>query len=128
VNLAVQDNIYTLQNLMKAGQAGSVVQLEARHHFSEGMYARELFIPAGVCVVGALHKTRHLYTVVQGKCKVSSQFGNIDIEAPFMGETLPQTKRVIYAETDCVWVTYHPTHLTDIAEIENALLEPEKQS
>jgi hypothetical protein len=66
-----------------------------------------------------------LYMVVKGRCKVSSQFGNLDIEAPFMGETIPGTKRVIYAETDCVWITYHPTHLTDIDEIEAALLEPE---
>lgn len=104
---------------------GDTIELEARHHFSDGLYARELFIPAGVCLVGALHKTRHLYTVVKGKCRVSSQFGNMDIEAPFMGETIPGTKRVIFAETDCVWITYHPTELTSVEEIEKALLEPE---
>ena len=60
-------------------------------------------------LVGALHKTTHLYTVVKGKCRVSSQYGNLEIIAPFMGETIPGTKRVIYAETDCVWITYHPT-------------------
>ena len=42
-----------------------------------------------------------------------------------MGETLPQTKRVIYAETDCVWVTFHPTKLTSVEEIEKEILEPE---
>ena len=63
--------------------------------------------------------------MVKGKCRVSSQYGNLEIIAPFMGETIPGTKRVIYAETDCVWITYHPTELTDIEEIEKALLEPE---
>lgn len=120
--IATQDDIYKLQSLM---MKGDTVELETRHHFSEGLYARELFIPAGVCLVGALHKTTHLYTVVKGKCRVSSQYGNMEIIAPFMGETIPGTKRVIYAETDCVWITYHPTHLTDIEEIEKALLEPE---
>ena len=39
---------------------GDTVELETKHHFSDGLYARELFIPAGVCLVGALHKTTHL--------------------------------------------------------------------
>lgn len=120
--IATQDDIVKLQSLMLKGDT---IELETRHHFSDGLYARELFIPAGVCLVGALHKTRHLYTVVQGKCRVSTQFENIEIEAPFMGETIPDTKRVIYAETDCVWITYHPTDLTDVKEIEKAILEPE---
>ena len=120
--ITTQDDIYKLQALMLKGDT---IELETRHHFSDGLYARELFIPAGVCLVGALHKTRHLYTVVKGKCRVSTQFENIEIEAPFMGETIPGTKRVIYAETDCVWITYHPTELTSVEEIEKAILEPE---
>lgn len=119
MNLTKQDDIYKFQSLM---QAGDTVELDVQHHFSDGLYARELFIPAGVCLVGALHKTRHMYMVVSGKCRVSSQYGNQEIVAPFMGETLVGTKRVIYAETDCVWVTYHPTDLTDIKDIEKALL------
>jgi hypothetical protein len=105
---------------------GDTLELEVKHHFSDGLYARELFIPAGVCLVGALHKTTHLYTVVKGRCKVSSQFGNLDIEAPFMGETIPGTKRVIYAETDCVWIGFHPTNLTDVDEIGRQILEAEE--
>ncbi len=122
MEVAKQNDIYKLQSLMLKGDT---IDLETRHHFSDGLYARELLIPAGVCLVGALHKTKHLYTVVKGKCRVSSQFENLEIEAPFMGETIPQTKRVIYAVTDCVWITYHPTDLTDVEEIEKALLEQE---
>lgn len=120
--ITTQDDIIQLQSLMLKGDT---IELETRHHFSDGLYARELFIPAGVCLVGALHKTKHLYTVVKGKCRVATQFENIEIEAPFMGETIPGTKRVIYAETDCVWITYHPTELTNVDEIEKAILEPE---
>ena len=120
--ITTQDDIIQLQSLMLKGDT---IELETRHHFSDGLYARELFIPAGVCLVVALNKTKHLYTVVKGKCRVSTQFENIEIEAPFMGETIPGTKRVIYAETDCVWITYHPTELTNVEEIEKAILEPE---
>ena len=121
-DLIQQDKIYELQEAMKLMDN---VKCDVRHHFSDGLYARELFIPAGVCLVGAMHKTKHLYTVVQGKCKVVSNFESIEIEAPFMGETVPDTKRVIYAITDCVWITYHPTELTDVDEIAKAILKPE---
>jgi len=121
-NVATQDNIYKLQDIIKDMPQ---VTGETRHHFSDGIYARELFIPAGTVVVGALHKSQHLYMVVKGKCKVSSQYETVDIEAPYIGETIPGTKRVIYAETDCVWIGFFPTQLTDIDEIEAALLEPE---
>ena len=121
-NLVTQNNIYKLQDIIKDMPQ---VTGETRHHFSDGIYARELFIPAGTVVVGALHKSQHLYMVVKGKCKVSSQYETVEIEAPYIGETIPGTKRVIYAETDCVWIGFFPTQLTDIDEIEAALLEPE---
>ena len=120
--ITTQDDIYKLQSLMLKGDT---IELETRHHFSDGLYARELFIPAGVCLVGALHKTRHLYSIVKGHCLATSQYGSEEIQAPYLGETVPGTKRVIYAVTDCVWITYHPTDLTDIDEIEAALVEPE---
>jgi len=122
-NVATQDSIYKLQDIIKDMPQ---VTGETRHHFSDGMYARELFIPAGTVVVGALHKSQHLYMVVKGKCKVSSQYETVKIEAPYIGETIPGTKRVIYAETDCVWIGFFPTQLTDIDEIEAALIKPEE--
>jgi hypothetical protein len=122
-NVATQDSIYKLQDIIKDMPQ---VTGETRHHFSDGMYARELFIPAGTVVVGALHKSQHLYMVVKGKCKVSSQYETVEIEAPYIGETIPGTKRVIYAETDCVWIGFFPTQLTDIDEIEAAFIEPEE--
>lgn len=121
-NVATQDSIYKLQDIIKGMPQ---VTGETRHHFSDNMYARELFIPAGTVVVGALHKSKHLYMVVTGKCKASSQYETVEIEAPYIGETIPGTKRVIYAETDCVWITFHPTELTNIEEIEAALIQSE---
>lgn len=118
-----QEDIIKLQKAIS--MSDMQIDLKNTHHFSDGLYARELFIPAGVVLVGARHLTTHMYMVIKGKCRVSSEFGNLEITAPFIGETLPSTKRVIYAETDCVWITFHPTELTDVEEIEKAILEPE---
>ena len=121
-DVVTQDSIYQLQEIMKDFPQAPVV---TRHHFSDGMYAREMIMPAGCIVVGALHKTKHLFSLVSGQCEVSSVYERENITAPYLGETIPGTKRVIYSETGCTWVTYHPTHLTNIDEIEAALVEQE---
>jgi hypothetical protein len=56
VNLALQNNIFKLQELMLTQEQA---ETETFHHFSDGIYARELRIPVGVCIVVAFHKTRH---------------------------------------------------------------------
>ena len=121
-DVVTQDSIYQLQEIMKDFPQAPVV---TRHHFSDGMYAREMIMPAGCIVVGALHKTKHLFSLVSGQCEVSSVYERENITAPYLGETVPGTKRVIYSETGCTWVTYHPTHLTNIDEIGAALVEQE---
>lgn len=122
MNLALQSNIYRLQDFMR-----ELPQVEPAviHHFSDGIYARELHIPAGVCLVGALHATKHLFTVSSGKCVSVTGAGRLDIEAPYMGETLPGMKRVIHALTDTVWTTFHVTDETDIDKIAEQILVQE---
>ena len=100
-------------------------ETETKHHFADGIYARELFIPAGVCLVGALHKTNHLFTVSQGECVAVTHEGREEIKAPYMGQTQPGMKRVIYAITDTVWTTFHVTEETDVDKVAKEILEEE---
>ncbi len=122
MNVALQSNIYNIQDLMLSMPQA---ETETRHHFADGIYARELFIPAGVCLVGALHKTNHLFTVSQGECVAVTHEGREEIKAPYMGQTQPGMKRVIYAITDTVLTTFHVTEETDVDKIAEQILEPE---
>jgi len=123
MNLALQDGIFKAQDLMlQMPQAETVVT----DHFTDGLYARELFIPAGVCLVGALHKTNHIFTVSQGECYAVTHEGKEHIVAPHTGQTRPGMKRVIYAVTDTVWTTYHPTDETNPEKIAEQILETEQ--
>ena len=122
MNVALQSNIYKAQNVMLSMPQA---ETETRHHFADGIYARELFIPAGVCLVGALHKTNHLFTVSQGECVAVTHEGREEIKAPYMGQTQPGMKRVIYAITDTVWTTFHVTEETDVANIAEQIIELE---
>ena len=123
MNLALQDGIFKAQDLMlQMPQAETVVT----DHFADGLYARELFIPAGVCLVGALHKTNHIFTVSQGECYAVTHEGKEHMVAPYTGQTRPGMKRVIYAVTDTVWTTYHPTDETNPEKIAEQILEAEQ--
>ncbi len=123
MNLALQDGIFKAQDLMlQMPQVETVVT----DHFADGLYARELFIPAGVCLVGALHKTNHIFTVSQGECYAVTHEGKEHIVAPYTGQTRPGMKRVIYALTDTVWTTYHPTDETNPEKIAEQILETEQ--
>ena len=123
MNLALQDGIFKAQDLMlQMPQAETVVT----DHFADGLYARELFIPAGVCLVGALHKTNHIFTVSQGECYAVTHEGKEHMVAQYTGQTRPGMKRVIYAVTDTVWTTYHPTDETNPEKIAEQILETEQ--
>lgn len=120
--LALQSEIKKLQNVMLAAPQQGI---EVFHQFTPGLYSRTIIIPAGVCLVGATHKTEHQFVVSHGKCISVIHNDREEIEAPHFGVTYPGTKRVIYAETDTVWTTFHPTDETDLEIIEALLLEPE---
>ena len=122
MNLALQSNIYKAQDVMLAMPQA---ETEVTHHFADGIYARELLIPAGVCLVGALHKTNHLFTVSEGECVAVTHEGREEIKAPYMGQTHPGMKRVIYAITDTVWTTFHVTEETDVDKIADEITELE---
>jgi hypothetical protein len=122
VNLALQSNIFKLQDFMLQQEQA---ETETIHHFSDGIYARELRIPAGVCIVGALHKTRHFMMVSKGRCSIATHEGSTVVEAPYMVETQPGIKRVVYAETDTVMITFHVTNETDIEKIAEQILVQE---
>lgn len=122
MNLALQSNIFKLQDFMLQQEQA---ETETIHHFSDGIYARELRIPAGVCIVGALHKTKHFMMVSKGKCSIATHEGSTVVEAPYIIETQPGIKRVVYAETDTVMTTFHVTNETDIEKIAEQILVQE---
>lgn len=89
------------------------------HSFASGMYVREIFLPAGVIVVGKIHKHDHPNFLMKGKVSVFTESGGVEvITAPKSMISPAGTKRVVYAHEDTVWVTVHKTDSQDLAEIE----------
>ena len=116
-----------------------VVDCPVKHMFTNGLYIREIFMPAGSLITSKIHKTEHPYTVSYGMVAVSIDGGEWDqITAPYTGITKPGTRRVLYVIEDCIWTTFHRidgmkseyNDLNDeekegiVKEIEEKILEP----
>ena len=113
--LSTRDKVFAAEAFMKQQPQ---LNLKVVHHFSEGVYARELHIPAGTILVGEIHKFRNLNILSQGSMQVSVDDDIVTVEAPFTVVSPAGTKRIAYALTDCIWTTIHGTTETDIDAIE----------
>ncbi len=114
-----------VNNLQEALLKMPQVDLPTTHKFCDGIYARQIEIPAGVCLVGAKHKTNFFLTISAGKCAITDGETHQIFEAPVTIVSKKGAKRSIYALSDTVMTTFHATPETDIKKIESAIIEPE---
>jgi hypothetical protein len=97
--------------------------LPIKHYFANGMYAREMTMPAGAIVTGAIHKTTHFCILSQGRVRVMSEDGIDEFVAPAIIISQPGTKRAIHALEDTVWTNIHATNETDLDKLVEELTE-----
>lgn len=94
------------------------------NHFADGMYARELSMPAGMIITSKVHKTNHFCFVMQGSALVFDEFSGVElVVAPRMIVTKAGTKRILKILEDSIWITTHATEETDVNVIENEIIE-----
>lgn len=93
------------------------VELEVIHHFYNGVYARELHIPAGITLTGAIHHCENLNVLSQGEICVLVGDEMKHIKAPFAVMSPAGTKRIATTLTDCIWTTFFSTNETDPEKI-----------
>lgn len=113
---------------LEAAMVENFVQIDCpvTHLFTDGMYVREIFMPAGSLVTSKIHKTEHPFVLSKGKLLVSIDKGEwVEMEAPFTGITKPGTRRVAYILEDVIWTTFHtnPDDLRDLEQIEELVIE-----
>ena len=92
------------------------------HSFTDKVYIRQMFAPAGAIVTTRIHKVKHPFVVLRGRVSVfDARDGSINhIEAPYMGVTEPGTRRIAFVHEDTLWVTFHVNedNETDIERLE----------
>jgi hypothetical protein len=98
------------------------VEIVERHHFSDGIYAREITVPAGIAFIGKVHKHQNLNIISKGRIAVTTFEGTAILEAPCTIVSPPGTQRAAYALEETVWTTIHGTHETDLDILEAAFV------
>lgn len=129
---AIRRKIFDIENAIKNNAnpkyktfVNDTENCPLKHYFSDGIYVREITIPAGMVIVGKIHKHRHPNFLLKGKVMViTEQKGEEMIEGPCFMMSEGGTKRALYAVTDLVWTTIHhnPTNTEDLEKIEDIVI------
>lgn len=107
------------EKIMQSEHAVPAESCPVRHFFAPGSYGREITMPAGLVVIGKIHKHAHVNVLSKGVVHVfTEQDGLQTLRAPLTFVSHPGTKRVVLIEEEAVWTTVHVTDKTDLAEIE----------
>jgi hypothetical protein len=120
--LPFRERVHALARHMKELEQ---TPLPVKHHFSPGLYIREIFMPAGTIVIGKIHKTEHANILVQGACLiVHGDDDREELRAPRVFVSHAGVQKVLYIVEDMIWMTTHVTTETDLKKLEALLIEP----
>ena len=124
LQLGRREAILRLQDaIISEGRDVGPASCPVKHHFAPGSYGREMTLPAGMVVVGKIHKHAHINVISKGRVQVfTEQAGVLELAAPCTFVSSPGTKRVVHVLEETVWTTVHVTDKTDLAEIEREVI------
>jgi len=111
------------QRLEEAMMGMPQAECPVRHHFAPGVYAREISIPKGVVLVGAVHKIENLAVLSAGRLQVVTDEGTTEISAPAIVRVKPGQKNAALALEDAVWTNFFATDETDPDKLVEILTE-----
>ena len=112
---SVREKVFKAEELMLQMPQ---LELEVKHYFSHGVYARELYIPKDTILVGKLHKYPQLNILSKGDISVLIDEEVKRIQAPYTVVSPAGTKRIAYTHEDTIWLTIHGTEETNLDAIE----------
>ncbi len=102
-----------------------VVSFPLNHRFTDGLYTREISVPKGILLTSKVLKSQHQFFLLKGALSMWNDGGEeIYMEAPYIGITEANTRRVVYVWEDCVFATTHPNpENKDLVEIEEEIID-----
>jgi len=98
---------------------------EIKHHFSDGLYAKEFFIPAGYIVGQHEHNYSHLSILAKGRVLVKTDEETKEIVGPAALDMPAKTIHLIKALEDSVWFCIHATEETESDNMDKVLIHEE---
>jgi hypothetical protein len=97
-----------------------------KHLFVHGVYAREVFLPAGSWNTGKLHTHEDLLIIAKGRVTFYTENGATTLEGPCMTTVKAMTKPLVHAHEDTWMYSAHvnPNGHTDPDAMERELIVP----
>lgn len=94
-----------------------------KHHFSRGLYAKEMLIPKDCFVVQHRHEYDHLSVLAYGAVVVEVDGESTVYVAPTCINIKAGAHHKIAAVQDSVWYCIHATDETDTEEVDSVLIQ-----
>jgi quercetin dioxygenase-like cupin family protein len=98
------------------------IDLGVIHHFSAGVYAKQMLLPAKHFAVSHAHAYDHLSILAKGSVTVEVQGVEKDYMAPACITILSGQHHTITAHEDSVWFCIHATAETDPSNVDEVLI------
>lgn len=101
------------------------VDCPVRHYFAPGLYAREITIPAGTALVGAVHRVDNLAVLSAGRLRLVVDGKAVEVAAPYVMACRAGIKNAAVALEDAVWTNFlpNPTNEDDTGKLAEMFTE-----
>jgi quercetin dioxygenase-like cupin family protein len=98
------------------------VDPQVKHHFSDGLYAKQMHLPKGYTAYSHKHNYSHLSILATGRVIVQTDAGNQTYVAPACINIVAGQNHAITALEDVTWYCIHATDETDETKVDQVLI------
>jgi quercetin dioxygenase-like cupin family protein len=102
------------------------IDLGTQHHFSSGVYAKQMHLPKGYMAISHQHNYDHLSVLASGKVIVKTDDGEQEYTAPVAITIAKHKNHAITALEDAVWFCIHATDETDSNKVDEVIIMKEE--
>ena len=99
------------------------IDLHVQHHFSDGLYAKQMTLPKGHFAVSHKHNYSHLSVLASGVAVVDVDGVESTYTAPACINISASVEHKITALEDVVWFCIHATDEADATKIDEVLIK-----
>ena len=97
-----------------------------KHHFCNGAYVREFFLPKGFTVTGKIHRYPCINILLSGKIRIaqSDEIATV-MEAPMIYQSQAGEKKALFALEDTIFLNVHalPQEMLEAGETDLEKME-----
>lgn len=119
--MSIENSIQVIKEL---AQELPQVVMPTKHFLVDGMYARQILIPAHTAFVGRRHKKQHYFMVLAGGAWVTGPDDKpVNLRPGMLLMCMPDTQRMGVTYADTIFVTVHRTDQDQLKNIEDDCVE-----